>query len=115
MKQYFIYSGQIKGVASGTTTPISIRIGEEDFEVRKITGTATYPADIVVSITITNSSKVLMNITIPWNDFIGTAQLPSIAENLSFKCNNDLLINITNNNANPTDAQISFIGNKLLK
>lgn len=122
-KRWFSFTtGAVAIPASGATgNPVisTIRIQGNDFEVLKFTGSALLSsgaaggAYVLVKITLTNRNEDLVSVAVPFNDIIGTAQLPSIVSNLQFEANTNIDITLSNSNALVNTVSVTFIGHKI--
>jgi hypothetical protein len=105
----------LKAMGLNDTQVVPIQGLNEDFRVKKITGSCSVSAlTVLVQITITQNSRTLSNQVVPFNDLVGTAQLPSFIENLIFPARTNVNITIVNNGA-AQNVSITFIGEKLYK
>lgn len=113
-KEFFSYSTGNVSHANGATVVSTIRVGDQDFEVKKFTGAcATTAVGVTVKITITTKNKDITSVAVPYADLVGTAQLPSKVENLVFERNANVDVSIYNGSGGLQNISLTFIGNKL--
>jgi hypothetical protein len=90
--------------AAALTKLTSLLINSNDFDVTKIKGESPLAANITLQFILTNKTQQIMSINIPFNDIVGSAQLPNYIKNLRLEAGTQLDIYYTNSGAATTGA-----------